>query len=365
MYPESNVNDNVMRGTDVRYTLKQLAAELNVSSMTVSRALRGQKGVGEETRTRIREFARQVQYSPNLAARSLVSRRSHALGIIIPNLRHSFWLDMVLGVERVARSASYHVILTHADDDPALERGEIITLVSRRVDALLIASCAPDHNADFLREVESSGVPVLLFDRYGDAMSTPGVYADDYGGAQIAVHHLASLGYTRIAHLAGDLQFSPARDRLAGYRDAVRDLHRPEIVVEAGFGEENGYRGMHRLLDDNGANAVFVVHDPSAIGALHAALDRGLRVPEDIAIVGFANMECAAHVAVPLTTISQPRQELGEALASLALQRIRGEPVAQTRLVLPTHLVVRRSCGAYLLAAGTSVSNHRSKGEEP
>ncbi|MCC6729462.1 MAG: LacI family DNA-binding transcriptional regulator [Chthonomonadales bacterium] len=330
----------------MRRTLKQIATELKVSPMTVSRALRGAPGVGEETAARIREYARSVHYRPDQAARSLVARRARAFGIIVPNLRHSFWLDMVIGVECVARAAGYQVFISHAADDPRTEREEIRALVSRRVDALLVASCDPDANADLMWEAEAGGVPVVLFDRHGERIAAPGVYADDAGGARQATAHLAGIGYRRIAHLAGDLRYSPARLRVAGYEATMHERGLTPLVREAGFGEPNGHRGMHALLEARAPEAVFVSHDPSAIGALHAALERGLRVPEDVAIVGFGDIECAAHVAVPLTTVSQPKVELGEALGALALRRIAGQACATERVVLPTHLVVRRSCGA-------------------
>jgi LacI family transcriptional regulator len=324
--------------------------------MTVSRALRGEKGVSKETIARVREYARQVNYRPDLVARSLVARKTHAFGIIVPNLRHSFWLDMVRGVEQVARESGYHVLLSHSNDDPELEGEEIWTLVSRRMDALLVASSNPDANAALMREVAAGGVPVILFDRYGEQIDTPGVYADDFGGAVQATQHLVGLGYRRIAHIAGDMAYSPAQNRTAGYRHVIASAGLEPFVVEGGFGEENGYRGMLNLLETYDVEAAFVSHDPSAIGALRAAIDRGLRVPEDMALVGFADMECASHVAVPLTTVSQPKVELGRALGSLALRLLSGEADTSTRLVLPTQLVVRRSCGAYLRSGAGSVS---------
>lgn len=332
----------------MRRTLKQLAEDLNVSTMTVSRALRGDVGVGEETRERIRRYANQVDYHPNLIARSLVARRTHALGIIIPNLRHAFWHEVIIAIEQGVRDAGYTVVITHSDDDPARERAEIELLVSRRVDALLIASCAPDCSAPALRRAETGGVPVLLFDRYAEQYPGIGVFSDDVGGARQAVRHLVSLGRRRIAHLAGDLRLSPARDRLQGYQEVMREVGLPPLVIEAGFGEENGYRAMQALLDGHGVDAVFAFHDYSAIGALSAALARGVRIPEDVALIGFCNTDCARHVAVPLTTVLQPVGEMGRQLASLVMQRIEEAPIAEPRVVLPTALIVRRSCGGVI-----------------
>lgn len=334
----------------MRQTLKHLAEELNISAMTVSRALRGDRGVSEETRARVQEYARRVNYQPDLVARSLVAKRSHVLGIIIPDLRDFFWLDTVVGVERAARSAGYHVLLTHSDGSPELERSEIWTLMSRRVDALLIASCDPEGNVPALRDVETRGVPVLRFDRGAEEETLSGAFTDDLGGARQAVQHFLRLSYRRIAHLTGDLRFSTARARLRGYEETIREAGRTPIVVEGGFEEDSGYQAMRKLIDSHIVDAVFVANDTAAIGALRAAQERGRRVPEDIALIGYGDIHCAEHVRIPLTTISQPRQALGAALAELALQRIHNKGEANARVVLPTQLIVRRSCGAYLRA---------------
>ncbi len=326
-----------------RWTLKRLAQDLDVSTMTVSRALRGAGGVGEETAERIRRYANSVNYQPDLVARSLAVKRTHAIGVIIPNLRHSFWHDVIIAIEQHVRSAGYTVVITHSDDDPERERSEIDLLVSRRVDALLVASCARDCNLAALERVDAQGVPVVLFDRYPERFTGPGVFTDDVGGARAVVQHLAGLGRTRIAHLAGDMAYSPARDRLRGYEDAMRELGLQSIVVAAGFGEENGYRAMQRLLNEGNADAVFAVHDYSAIGAMDAALERGLRLPEDIALVGYGATDCAKHVTVPLTTVVQPMELMGECIARQALNRVAGAKNADQRVVLPTSLIVRRS----------------------
>ena len=212
------------------------------------------------------------------------------------------------------------------------------------MDALLIASSAEDGNAALLDDVEAGGIPVVLFDRYGAKRMSPGVFVDDVGGTREAMAHLLSLGYRRIAHLKGDPRFSTIRDRAQAYQDIMEEKGFAPLVIDAGLGERNGYDAMHRLLDHHRVEAVFAAHDPSAIGALQAILDRGLRVPEDVAVVGFGNIHCATHVPVPLTTVAQPRKEMGRALATLALECIVGNADLQTRLILPARLVVRRSC---------------------
>ena len=330
-------------------TLKQIAGDLNLSLMSVSRALHGQKGVSEETRRRVLEHARRVHYRPNLAARTLVRRRTQVLGVIFPSLRQTFWADIVLGIEQVAKANGYAVLFAHSNERIEVEREEIHTLLARQVDALLIASSDPEANADLLRQICGSGQrPVVLFDRYARNVDAPGVFCDDRDGARRATEHLIGLGYRRIAHLAGQTSLSVARDRLQGYQDAVQAAGLPEVVARCGFGEESGRSGMRALLDGEGGppDAVFAAHDPIAFGVLDVARERKLRIPEDMALVGFTDVDHARHLAVPLTVMAQPTLAMGETVARLALDLLAGSVPPDTRVVLPAELIVRASCGA-------------------
>ncbi len=327
-------------------TLKQIARDLNLSLMSVSRALHGQKGVSDETRRRVQEYARRVHYRPNLAARTLVRRRAQVLGVIFPSLRQTFWADIVLGIEEVAKANGYTVLFAHSNERAEVEREEIHTLLARPVDALLIASSDPEANVDVLRQVCSSHRPLVLFDRYAENLEAPGVYSDDHDGARRATEHLIGLGYRRVAHLAGPPGLSVARERLRGYREATRAAGLPEIVAECGFGEEAGRKGMRALLERGPVDAVFAAHDPIAFGVLDVLKERGLRVPADIALVGYTDVDHARHLAVPLTVMAQPTTEMGRATARLALDLLAGRVPKDTRVVLPARLIVRESCGA-------------------
>lgn len=331
-------------------TLKQIARDLNLSLMSVSRALHGQKGVSEETRRRVLEHARQVQYRPNLAARTLVRRRAQVLGVIFPSLRQTFWADIVLGIEQVAKANGYTVLFAHSNEQADAEREEIHTLLARQVDALLIASSAPEINRDVLRQVHTPDRPVVLFDRSADGLDVPGVFCDDRDGARRATEHLIGLGYRRIAHLAGPADLSVARDRLRGYRDAMAAAGLAEQVVTCGFGEEAGRTGMRALLDrgTERPDAVFAAHDPIVFGVLDVARERNLRIPDDLGLVGFTDVDHARHLAVPLTVMAQPTFAMGEAAAHLALDLLAGRVPANTRIVLPGRLIIRESCGARL-----------------
>ena len=335
-------------------TLKEIARELNLSLMSVSRALNGHKGVSQETRLRVQEYVRQVEYRPNLAARTLVRRRSQVLGVIFPSLRQLFWAEIVLGIEHVAKASGYTVLFAHSDDRVEVEREEIETLLARQVDALLIASSDPEANLEALRRAHAPHRPVVLFDRYAESLEAPAVFCDDRDGSRRLTEHLIGLGHRLIGHLAGPTSLSVARDRLRGYLDAVESAGLPPVVVECGFGEEAGRRGARALLDGGPVDAVFAAHDPVAFGVLDVLTARGLRVPHDVALVGYPDVEHAEHLAVPLTVMAQPTFAMGEATAQLALDLLSGRVSARTRLVLPARLIVRQSCGAHLRTAGVT-----------
>lgn len=334
------------RSADNNQTLKQIAQDLKLSQMSVSRALHGQKGVSDETRRLVQEYARRIHYRPNLAARALAQRKTQTLGVIFPSLRQTFWADIVLGIEQAAKAGGYSVLMAHSNDRDEVEREEIRTLLARQVDALLIASSNPDANADLLAQASASR-PVVLFDRYAESLDVPGVFCDDRAGGRQATEHLIGLGYKRVAHLAGPPTLSVARDRRRGYQDAMRAAGLAESTAECGFGEEAGRTGMRALLDGAAPpEAVFAAHDPIAFGVLDVCKERGLRVPADLALISYTDVDHAHHLAVPLTVMAQPTFEMGQATARLALDLLAGRTPASTRVVLPARLIVRESCGA-------------------
>lgn len=326
--------------------MKQIARDLNLSLMSVSRALHEKKGVSAETRQRVLDYAQRVQYRPNLAARTLVRRRAQVLGVIFPSLRQTFWADMVLGIERVAKANGYTVLFAHSNERPDVEREEVHTLLARQVDALLIASSDPEANRDIFQQLEASDRPIVLFDRYAEGLRVAGVFCDDRDGARRATEHLLGLGHRSVVHLAGPSSLSVARDRLLGYRDAMQATGLPEQVIECGFGEEAGRQGMHELLRLNPyPSAVFAAHDPIAFGVLDVAREQGVRIPEDLALVSFTDVDHARHLAVPLTVMAQPTDAMGEAAAQLALDLLADRVPADTRRVFPARLIIRKSCG--------------------
>lgn len=332
--------------------LKDIAADLGVSAVTVSKVLRGKPDVGEETRQRVLQRVREVNYQPNLLARGLASGKSQTVGLIVPDLLHTFFAEFAKGLKAGLRKRGYQLILASAEEEPELEREEIDTLLARGVDALLLATCQPEGDA--LASLFGVRVPCVLVDRALPGSGRPFVGTDDVAAGRLATAHLLGLGRRRIAHIAGE-EFSTGRDRLAGYREALAAVGiepRQEWVLSRSRLEEAGDRigeaAMAELLAlPERPEAVFCYNDLAAMGAVRAVLEAGLRVPEDVALVGCGNLRVSDYLRVPLTSIDQSTAEQGEQAARLTVALLSGKaktPDLQVRVA--PKLVARASTGA-------------------
>jgi LacI family transcriptional regulator len=333
------------------FTMKRVAAELGVSITTVSKVLNNQPDIGPATRARVLKKVEQLGYRPNAVARSLTLRRTNTLGIIIPDLMHSFFVEIVAGIESVVSARGYALLLCSSGEDAAKERKELETLKQRQVDGLVFAAAHATGNADLLDQLVKAGRCVVMIDRDDHPdIRCHRVLTDDERVGWLATSHLLSLGHRAIAHIAGP-PIVHARRRERGYRQALRESRipvRPEWVIRAGFLERDGYDAMKQLLRQRPRiTAVFAANDPTAIGAMKAIWDMGLRVPEDLAIVGAGNIAHGDVLRVPLTTVSWSRQEMGIRAAELILEQVEGrQPRTFQRAIIPPNLVVRSSCGA-------------------
>src|SRR5436190_12131072 len=332
------------------FTMKRVAAELGVSITTVSKVLNNQPDIGPATRARVLKKVDELGYRPNAVARSLTLRRTNTLGVVIPDLMHSFFVEIVAGLESVMSARGYALLLCSSGEDASKERKELEALKQRQVDGLVFASAHATGNEDLLRQLIDAGKCLVMIDRDDHPdIRCHRVLTDDERVGWIATSHLASLGHRAIAHIAGP-PILHAKRREQGYRQALRDARiaaRPEWIARAGFLERDGYEGMRRLLALRPTvTAVFAANDPTAIGAMKAIWDAGLRGPDDIAVVGAGDIAHADLLRVPLTTVSWSRQEMGTRAAELIVQQIEGRaPRAFQRVIIPPHLVVRQSCG--------------------
>jgi LacI family transcriptional regulator, galactose operon repressor len=330
-------------------TMKRIASELGVSITTVSKVLNNREDIGHATRARVLAKVAELGYQPNAVARSLTLRRTHTLGVVIPDLMHSFFVEIVAGLEATASARGYGLLLCSSNEDPAKERQELDMLRQRQVDGIVLGSANAAGNTDLLHQLTSLGMGLVMIDRddHPDVRCDRVVTNDEEVG-RLATAHLIDQGRRAIAHIAGP-SIVHAKRRADGYRAALkrRDLKvRPEWIVRGGFKEADGYKAMKKLLGMRPrVDAVFAANDPAAIGAMKAIWDSGLRVPDDIAIVGAGDITFGDLLRVPLTTVSWSREDQGRAAAELLLDRL-GEPAARPqRVVIPPHLVVRRSSG--------------------
>lgn len=332
--------------------LKDIAADLGVSAVTVSKVLRGKPDVGEDTRQRVLQRVREVNYQPNLLARGLASGKSQTVGLIVPDLLHTFFAEFAKGLKAGLRRRGYQLILASAEEEPQLEREEIDTLLARGVDALLLATCQLEEGA--LECLATIQVPCVLVDRALPASGRPFVGTNDVVAGRLATEHLLQTGRTRIAHIAGN-GFSTGRDRLLGYQAALAAAGLPfranAVVTRSRLeeaGDAIGEAAMMELLSrDDQLDAVFCYNDLAAVGCIRAALASGRRVPEDVAVVGCGNLRLADYLHVPLSSIDQATAEQGELAARLTVALLEGKTKMLDRQVRVTpRLVVRASSSA-------------------
>ena len=328
--------------------MKRIAAELGVSITTVSKVLNDQPDIGRATRARVMAKVEELGYRPNAVARSLSLRRTHTLGVIIPDLMHSFFVEIVAGIESVTSARGYGLLLCSSGENPRKERSELDLLRARQVDGIVLASAHVSGNTDILKELVAAECALVMIDRDDHPrVACHRVVTDDTAVGELATAHLAAQGRRRIAHIGGP-PIVHARRREEGYRDALRAAGLPvdpSLVVHAGFMEGDGYRAMQQLLNLRPrVDAVFAANDPAALGAMKAIWAAGLQVPGDIAVVGAGDVAHGDLLRVPLTTVAWSKEDLGRRAAQLLLDQIEGHPEGPfRRIVIPPTLVVRES----------------------
>jgi LacI family transcriptional regulator len=330
--------------------MKDIARDLGVSVVTVSKVIRNHSDIGAQTRARVWKRIEELNYRPNPAARALVTGRTHSIGLVVPDLVHPFFAEVAKGLSRVLRKRDYSLVIASSEEDPALERSEIDQLLARRVDALIIAST--QGTVESFRRIEEQHTPYILIDRRFAGLPANFVGVDDERVGELATEHLIAAGCRRIAHMRGP-EVSTALGRLEGYRRAVARQGLgmpPEYVVSPrssdDAGDRSGYEAMKQLLELNPLpDGVFCYNDPAAMGALKAILERGLRVPGDIALIGCGNVHYDPLLRVPLSSIDQDSSGIGARAAKLALSVVeaRGAPVRPRTVLLTPRVVARES----------------------
>jgi LacI family transcriptional regulator len=329
--------------------MKDIARDLGVSVVTVSKVLRNHADIGEKTRARVLRRVKELQYRPNPAARTLLTGRSYIVGLIVPDLLHPFFARIAKALSAELRQAGYGLLISSSEEDPELERQEIEQLLARRVDAILIAST--QASAKSLRRIREHKTPFVLVDRRLPGLAANFVGNDDVTAGMLATRHLVEQGCKRIAHIRGP-EVSTCTGRLAGYRRALADAGLaplPGHIIAIGSVDDRGDTGGHEaalklLATDPRPDGIFCYNDPVALGAMQGILESGLRIPADVAVVGCGNVSDLAFLRIPLSSIDQDSARVGfeAARRALALLNCR-RPLRPQSTVVGVRLIARAS----------------------
>jgi LacI family transcriptional regulator len=336
------------RGATRGATIKQVARDAGVSVATVSRVLNETGPVAEDTRRRIREVTERLRYVPHGAARSLITNRTNAIGVLLPDIHGEFFSEVIRGIDLASRHRGYHLLVSSSHGDRR-ELEAVLRSTRGRVDGLIVMS--PDLDAAILRANLPETLPIVTLNDGGTRSAFDSITVDNYGGALTMTRHLLALGHRRVAFIKGPANNIDASERLRGYRDAMRRSPAgwtTALEIAGGFTEESGHDAGVRLLElEPPPTAVFAGNDAMAIGALSAFRDARFGVPDQIALAGFDDIPTSRFVSPPLTTVRVSITELGTRATARLLKVIETANHRRRRHeTLQTTLVIRSSCGA-------------------
>ena len=328
-------------------TIREVANRAGVSYTTVSHVINNTRFVSNETRDRVLAAMRDLNYRPNALAQSLRSGKTHTLGLILPDSSNPFFAEVARSIEDAAFQLGYSVILCNTEGEGHRELLYVDVLSKKQVDGIIFV--ATGDQGDSLDFLQRQALPVLVVDRDLPEIHADAVLTDNRQGGCQATGHLIELGHRRIGCISGPSHLTPSADRTIGYRKAMEDagLHAPEeLILRGDFHPESGRVATAALLAlPEPPTAIFACNDLMALGALRAAAEAGFRVPEDLSIVGFDDIELASYTTPPLTTIAQPKVDIGHRAAQLLVERIAEKNSPHCREVLPTALIMRESTG--------------------
>ncbi len=330
-------------------TLDDIAKQLNVSKVTVSKALRGHPDISKETTQLVKKVAQELGYTPNYMARNLSSKKSNTIGVVVPKIAHFFFSSVIESIYDTAFHNNYEIILTVSQENSERERKHIETLLAMRVDGLIVSVTQNTRNNSIFEKVIKAGVPLIFMDRIVNIPGTSSVAVNDREGAFKAIEHAIKLGYTKIAHLAGYPEINIGLNRYLGFEDAMKQYGlpiNPDWVIKGGFGEEYGYKGFMKLYESNNLpEFVFAVTYPVALGVYAAVKELGLKIPEDIDIMCFGNSDVNSFISPSLSCVNQPTNTLGKTSVELIIDQIKNiESFEPQHIVVPTELIFRETC---------------------
>jgi DNA-binding LacI/PurR family transcriptional regulator len=328
-------------------TIIDIARRLQISPSTVSRALSDHPDIKKETKEQVRKIAKELRYSPNPIAQSLKSNRTTTIGVIVPEIEHDFFSSAISGIEEVAYQSGYTIILCQSNESFEREVVNTNVLMHHRVAGVIVSISQHTKSGDHFQDLLRRKIPLVFFDRVCEDVVASKVVIDDYRSAFEAVKYLIGRGYTKIAHFAGPRELDICKKRLNGYIDALKQAHLPvdnEFIRYGGLHEQDGYESLDCLLKRNTVpDAVFSVNDPVAIGAFQRIREAGLKIPDDVALIGFSNNKITSLIDPRMTTVDQPSFEMGKQAAKLLINEIEDETTQPTTVVVDAKLIIRES----------------------
>lgn len=329
-------------------TLKDIAKKVNFSESIVSRALNNYPYIKESTRELIIKTAKEMGYYPNIAARSLVTRKTQTIGVFMASITGMYYASIIKGMEYMADKADYTLIFSNSYKRPGYQQ----FLAKERVDGLIIFSSYIKERNQILKLI-SQDIPIVVVESYLSDPRANCIWVENVYGGYIATKHLLEQGHTRIAHIAGDLEYQVSFDRLEGYKKALTEANitiHPELITTGNYTCEDGYEAMKDLLEYRPhCTGVFIANDAMAYGALQAINEAGLSVPKDISVVGYDDIDFSALTHPPLTTIRQPLFALGEKSVSILVSILKNKQKEDkgSKICLMPELVIRKSTGPF------------------
>jgi LacI family transcriptional regulator len=330
-------------------TIFDIAQKLGISPSTVSRALNDNPNINKDTKKRVKQIAEEMDFFPNSIAKSLKNKSTTTIGVIVPDIKHDFFSSAISGIEEVAYNSGYSIIVCQSHD--LLEREEINTnvLLNNRIAGILVSISRNTIDGDHFNKFEKRGVPLVFFDRALINYPASKVVVDDHNSAYRAVNYLIQKGYKKIAHIGGPQSLDIYKKRLSGYMQALADngmVVNEELVPIGNVYEQDGYEAVSKFIQTNNIpDAIFTINDDVALGAINKLKEEKLRIPEDVAVIGFSNTRISSIAHPSITTVEQPSLEMGKKAAEILIQLIENKEQFEnnTTIILDTELIIRES----------------------
>jgi LacI family transcriptional regulator len=327
-------------------TMKQVAQQAGVSISTVSHVINNTRVVSEDVRQRVLGVIAEMRYIPSAVARSLKNDKTNMIGVLVPDSSNPYFAELIRWIEEAAFEAGYNIILCNAQGGAAKQAAYLRLLMEKRIDGLVLVASSADCDDELLTRPES--VPVIQLERALPGLDADAILAGEAGGGALAAHHLLELGHRDIACVAGPAGLPRTRERIGGFLRAMEEAGLavpPERIVHAEFTSAGGYAAFNRLLaSSRPPSAIFAASDLMAFGGLWAAREAGVRVPEQLSVIGFDDLDGVGYTSPPLTTVAPPKREMARLAIAWLIERIGGGEALLRRTVLESRLVVRATC---------------------